>query len=156
MDRPSNDNIVTIEEHAQPSVMVPIASQRTAVVVQMPSRWDRAEQPAAMIITMPTRIDCAETYNDWKAQKPLRHLPSAVRLTLLALFAWLGWSRPTHGKDPGAAGARPWKPAFVRLVSVLHLPKPSLIPRPAAAVVNLPAYRGADFDSLSAVHVHAA
>ena len=153
MSRPGIDNIVTMRAHRQSSTIVPISSRRTAVVVHMPSRWARADKHAATVITMPTRIDCAAADNEAadneaKAQELLRRLPSAVRVTLLALFAWLGWPRPTHGKDPGAAGARPWKPAFVRLVSTLRLPEPSLFPRRAAVVVDLPVSRGADFDSI--------
>lgn len=160
MDRPDS-NIMTMRDPANSTVIsIPSrerAARSTAVVVQMPSRWEPSEQHSATVITMPTRIDCAEAHAEAKAEAEARlsHLPSAVRLTLLALFAWLGWPRPTHGKGPGAAGARPWKPSLLNLISTLHLPAASAKPRRAAAVVELPVSNAAVLDS-SAVHLRAA
>ncbi len=145
MSLPNDNNIVTMREPAQPTT-APRTSRQRAVVVQMPSRWGRPEQHTATVITMPTRIDSAESYSEAKSEEPLQQLPSAVRLTLLALFAWLGWPRPTHGKGPGAAGARPWKPVLVMLFSKLQLPVASLRPR-RAAVVSLPVGQRREFDS---------
>ncbi len=152
MNRPDNDNIVTMRDNAHSEVIsMPSRerSVRSAAVVQMPSRGARAERGAA-VITMPTRIDSAAGYAEAKAdaEEPLRHLPSAFRLTLLALFAWLGWPRPTHGKGPGAAGARPWKPSLLSLISTLHLP--GVATKPAcAAVVELPVGRTSDLEVAS-------
>lgn len=142
MKRPNDENIVTIREHAHPEIFS-AASRQKAVVVQMPSRWGWAEQHTAPVITMPTRIDCAEAYRHARAAEQLQHLPSAVRLTLLALFAWLGWPRPTHGKGPGAAGARPWKPALLNLVATLRLPGAAFRQRRAAAVREFPVSQSA-------------
>lgn len=59
-------------------------------------------------------------------------LSESLRMTLIALFALLGWPRPTHGKDPGAAGARPWKLELLNVISKLELPTPARARRLAA------------------------
>lgn len=154
MNRHDNDNILTMRDNAHSEVISMPSRERSvrsaAVVVQMPSRGARAERGTA-VITMPTRIDSAAAYAEAKGntEEPLRHLPSAFRLTLLALFAWLGWPRPTHGKGPGAAGARPWKPSLLSLISTLHLPTAASSPARAAAVVELPVGRTSDMEVAS-------
>ena len=145
----SRDNILTMRKHA-PAAIISMPPRPKAVVLHMPSHWRCTEQHPARVIVMPTRIDCAEAHAEAKTEETLHHLPAAVRMALLALLAWFGWPRPTHGKDPGAAAAKPWKPALLNLISTLHLPLPALTPRRAAAILELPLNRGVECDSTAA------
>lgn len=129
------------------------AESRGAAVLQMPSRFHATDRKAPVLITMPSRSretqqpaslvempsraasvqDADESAGGgMKPQANRLGLSDSLRMTLIALFALLGWPRPTHGKDPGAAGARPWKLEFLNVISKLELPKPATGRRLAA------------------------
>lgn len=118
------------------------AESRGAAVLQMPSRFHGPDRKAPVLITMPSRsratqqraslVEMPSSVHDTdesaegrvKPQPAHLGLSDSLRMTLIALFALLGWPRPTHGKDPGAAGARPWKLELLNVVSKLALPTP--------------------------------
>lgn len=158
MNQPNRENVVVMRANTHPSV-IPMpsrdrAQRASAAVVQMPSRFAPSAERSASVITMPVRADQDQSDATTTLEEPATaSLTSALRLTLLALFTWLGWPRPTHGKDPGAASARPWKPARLTLISALHLPLPGLGRHKVAAILNFPA---AEFDSNPAANLRAA
>jgi hypothetical protein len=107
-----------------------------AHVVTMPSHSNRTQHHSAAIVEMPSR-------NGDKDEAVDASLPAAsksrsgshanglafsesLRMTLVALFALLGWPPPTRGKDPGAAGARPWKLELLNVISKLRIPQPAV------------------------------
>ena len=110
-----------------------------AAVLQMPSRFHLAGRKAPVVIAMPSRSNSSRqrasvlemparglsTRAQDGAQKDHLGLSSSLRMTLIALFALLGWPRPTRGKDPGAAAARPWKLELLNVISRLELPVPA-------------------------------
>jgi hypothetical protein len=160
MNQPNRENVVVMRANTHPSV-IPMpsrdrAQRASAAVVQMPSRFAPPAQRSPSVITMPVRAVQDESDATTKLEEPASaSLTSALRLTLLALFAWLGWPRPTHGKDPGAASARPWKPARLTLISALHLPMSVLARHKVAAILNCPA-AAPDLDPNSAANLRAA
>lgn len=126
------------------------AEGRGAAVLQMPSPFHHAERKAPAVITMPSRSKAAHPSvvemparfpsarmgepaerietgaaerRSPKADRP--GLSDSLRMALIALFALLGWPRPTHGKDPGAAAARPWKLELLNVISRLQIPVPA-------------------------------
>lgn len=120
---------------------LPRGEHRSPVVLTMPSRSSRAQQHAS-VVEMPSRFeDTGETLESHAAanwRKPVdTHLSArltlsdGLRMTLVALFALLGWPRPTHGNDPGAAAARPLKLELLNVISNLRIPEASLAVRRA-------------------------
>jgi hypothetical protein len=99
-----------------------LAGRKAPVVIAMPSRPNRVHQRAS-VVEMPARVLPARAQDG--AQKDHLGLSTSLRMTLIALFALLGWPRPTHGKDPGAAAARPWKLELLNVVSKLELTVPA-------------------------------
>jgi hypothetical protein len=135
-----------------------LAERRAPVVITMPSRSNSRQQRAS-VVEMPTRAvssraqdvdESAETGGLPRRASPKDHLgmSNSLRMTLIALFALLGWPRPTHGKDPGAAAARPWKLELLNVISKLELPAPAA-GRGLAAQVRQPVSEkmGADLAS---------
>jgi len=120
------DNVQCIRARTLPEVVrmarsekvVPIRPRlvrmghRLAVVLQMP----RAEK--AHVVEMPGPRGEAESGSGGEAAR----LRDGIRMTLVALFALLGWPRPGHGDDPGAAAARPWKVERLNAISTLRIP----------------------------------
>lgn len=124
------------------------AEGRGAAVLQMPARFHRAERKAPVVLAMPSRSTCTQRRSSSVVEMPSRiteigntdessephALPRSksfvgangfsdgLRMTLVALFALLGWPRPTHGKDPGAAAARPFKLELLNVISKLQIP----------------------------------
>ena len=160
MNQPNRENVVVMRANPHPSV-IPMpsrdrAQRASAAVVQMPSSLEPEDERSATVIPMPVRPPQAGGEPAVKIEEPAPiSLSSALRLTLLALFTWLGWPWPTHGKDPGAASARPWKPAILTLISAIRLPLPALTRHKAAAILDFPA-AARNFDSNSAANLHAA
>lgn len=80
---------------------------------------------------MPSRITAADekdeaTETHARARSEIaRSFSDGLRMTLVALFALLGWPRPTHGKDPGAAAARPFKLELLNVISKLQISSPA-------------------------------
>ncbi len=117
------------------------AARKTPVVIKMPSRSHSA-QAHGSLVEMPARAASSRAQDEdgsaeagavgRKPQVDSRGLTESLRMTLIALFALLGWPRPTHGKDPGAAAARPWKLEFLNVISRLELPDPAKSRRLAA------------------------
>lgn len=105
------------------------AVRKTPVLITMPSR-SRETQQRASLVEMPSRAASVQDADDSaggrvKSQSDRLGMSDSLRMTLIALFALLGWPRPTHGKDPGAAGARPWKLELLNVISKLQLPTPA-------------------------------
>lgn len=148
---PGKDKVQCIRAKTLPAVVtMPSrstgAESRGAAVVQMPSRFSVSDRKAPVLITMPSRsrstqqraslvempsrAGSVQDADDsaggrMKPQADRLGLSDSLRMTLIALFALLGWPRPTHGKDPGAAGARPWKLELLNVISKLALPTPA-------------------------------
>lgn len=117
-------------------------ARKAPVVIKMPSRTHSA-QPHASLLEMPSHVVSSQVQDEddsaeagavarRELQTPRRSLTDSLRMTLIALFALLGWPRPTHGKDPGAAAARPWKLELLNVISRLELPTPAKERRLAA------------------------
>ncbi len=145
MNRPSRENVLSMRSKPLSVVTVPSphskgAEDRGAVVVTMPIRSARLERRRGMVVEMPSRSARAKERSRDVVQMPARNSEAAeildpqsslransqvlcdgIRMTLVALFALLGWPRPTHGKDPGAAGARPWKLELLNVISKLQI-----------------------------------
>jgi len=138
-------------------------ADKGAAVLQMPTRFHHSERKAPVVITMPSRSHTAhssvvemparfpsarieEESDPMEAGTVARRKPQAdrlglsdsLRMTLIALFALLGWPRPTHGKDPGAAAARPWKLELLNVISRLHIPSTGRRLAAEAAVMDFP------------------
>jgi len=115
-----------------------IRRNEVSAVVSMPSRHDA--RPARRILTMPSRrgkqsnvvtlVARSESTVLGAMNKPgtlsiLRSgseaLSYGVRMTLVALFALLGWPHPTRDNDPGPSAARPSHWELLSLVSRLYL-----------------------------------
>ena len=69
-------------------------------------------------------------------------LSSGVRMTLVALFALLGWPSPSRDNDPGPSAARPCHWELTNLIS--HLPLFANEPKSAAARSNVLEFHCAD------------
>lgn len=72
----------------------------------------------------------------------VKTLSRGVRMTLVALFALLGWPRPSRDNDPGPSAARPCHWERTNLISHLHLPGNEA--RTPAAHRNLLSFDGRD------------
>lgn len=110
------------KEDRKPGAVQPVScslrdGRKTSRVLAMPA--SRLAHGASSVIQMPPR----DGGGDEASETPAFPMPGysnfaeSLRMTLVALFALLGWPRPTHGKDPGAAGARPWRPELLTLIS---------------------------------------
>ena len=156
MNRPSRDNVQCIRAKTLPVVLtMPSRSNRAegrgaamsshiyhgAHVVTMPSHPNRTQHHSAAVVEMPSRNGDKEEAVDARsvdarllaASKSQREphanglaFSESLRMTLVALFALLGWPPPTRGKDPGAAGARPWKLELLNVISKLRIPQPAV------------------------------
>lgn len=124
----------------------PYREHRTAAVLTMPSRSNRASNRAS-VVEMPSRLEgtseTQESHTVAEQRRPTgaaQGLSDGLRMTLVALFALLGWPGPTHGKDPGAAAARPFKLELLNVISSLRIPAVSLAEQKAAreGVLALP------------------
>lgn len=161
---PGKEKVLCIR--ATTPVVVPMPSRcgaegKGAAVLQMTSRFHLPARKAPVVITMPSRSSAARPsvvemparFPSWRteaaaasvdtARKPQAErlgLSESLRMTLVALFALLGWPRPTHGKDPGAAAARPWKLELLNVISRLHIPAaaPARSLAAEAAVLEFP------------------
>ena len=99
----------------------------TQSVLTMPSRSNRAQNHAAVIEMLSCVEEKSETLESHAADRGRLidaglSLSDGLRMTLVALFALLGWPRPTHGKDPGTAAARPFKLELTNVISGLRIP----------------------------------
>lgn len=149
---PGRDNVQCIRAKTLP-VVVTMPSRfgaegKGAAVLHMPARFNQAERKTPAVITMPSRSSVPQQASvvempaaasaraeeedgatlavaPRKPQAERPGLSSSLRMTLMALLALLGWPRPTHGKDPGAAAARPWKLELLNVISRLSLPRPA-------------------------------
>lgn len=159
MNRPSRDNVQCIRAKTLPVVLtMPSRSSRAegrgaamsshlhhgAHVVTMPAHSNTQHHSAA-VFEMPSRNeDSADKDEAVDAHLPIasnsQHeahaiglaLSESLRMTLVALFALLGWPRPTRGKDPGAAAARPVRLELLNVISKLRIPQPAVVRRLAA------------------------
>lgn len=156
MNRPSKEpgreNVQCIRTTPLPVVVTMQARSgraegEAARVVQMPARFHSGERKAAVVVPMRPASNCMQIHSPSIVEMPSRIGDSGeagqkhgwsegfgdgLRMTLVALFALLGWPRPTHGKDPGAAAARPWKLELLNVVSRLQIPAASLSRQMAA------------------------
>jgi hypothetical protein len=113
MNRWGKDNVQCIRAKTLPEVvMMPRADAK--VVPMRPRHSGRAQ-----VLQMPARNGHPVSLRD------------GIRMTLVALFALLGWPGP-HGKDPGAAGLRPWKVERLDAISKLRIPTAGLAVQRAA------------------------
>ena len=139
MNWPSRDNVLSMRAKTLPTVITPFeckgGQNRGAVVLTMKARAGRVERKRAVVVEMPSGAARAEKGSLEVLQMPARNsnddealetgsrlFRDGIRMTLVALFALLGWPRPTHGKDPGAASARPWKLELLNVTSKLQIP----------------------------------
>jgi len=113
-----------------------VTPRKAPAVVTMPSR-DRGRSPA-VVITMPSRSEQKSNLVTLPAQKET-HPPESrkdvramvrsgygvlslgVRMTLVALFALLGWPHTSRDNDPGPSAARPCHWEFTNLISQRRL-----------------------------------
>jgi hypothetical protein len=118
MDRKGKDNVQCIRAKTLPEVVeMPRVGGN---VVPMRPRLAGTGHRGARVLQMPARKD------------EVGSLREGLRMTLVALFALLGWPPPTHGKDPGAGGLRPWKVERLSVISKLRIPTTGLAVQPAA------------------------
>jgi hypothetical protein len=134
MDRIGKDNVQCIRAKTLPEVVsmaragerdggkvvpmrprVTCIGHRAPVVLEMPHVAEKAQ-----VLQMPARRDGAASLRD------------GLRMTLVALFALLGWHGPTRGNSPGAGGLKPWKVERVDAISKLRIPTAGLAVRRAA------------------------
>lgn len=164
MNRPSRDNVLNFRAKALPVVVtmpsrIDRAEGRGAALLQMPARFSQGEPKKSVVLSMPSRCaqhrassviempaPAADSDEAHEAHAPARSesqpagFGDALRMTLVALFALLGWPKPTHGKDPGAAGAKPCKLELLDVFSRLQIPAAPAASRAAAqgAVLQFP------------------
>lgn len=170
---PGKEKILCIRAATPVVVTMPSRSsaEGKAAVLQMPSRFHQGERRAPAVITMPARSKAAHPsvvqmparFPSARMEEPAesvetgaaegrgpkadRHgLSDSLRMALIALFALLGWPRPTHGKDPGAAAARPWKLELLNVISRVQIPAPAT-GRGLAAQGPAPMAKGVDLAS---------
>lgn len=161
---PGKEKIVSIRANTLPVVVtMPSRSShaegRGAAVLQMPGRFAQEARRAPVVampspstcrslrtnrvVEMPDRLNDSEESGEtrsmaaWRRRPTRLSLSEGLRMTLVALFALLGWPRPGHPKDPGAAGARPWKLEILNAISNLHLPTPAPVAARACADEHL-------------------
>lgn len=151
MNRPSRDNVQCIRVKTSAAVVSmparPSYAQRSeAGVLQMSDRFHRFEHKAPVVLPMPSQSNGAREHSSAVVEMPARSdspdqregkpggidFSATLRMTLVALFALLGWPKPTHGSDPGAAAARPWKLELLNAISKVRIPAPDLPGRLAA------------------------
>lgn len=103
-------------------------------VLTMPSRSKRTQQHSPVIEMFSPVEDASENSESHVAIHATDRrgligarlsLSDGLRMTLVALFALLGWLQPTHGKDPGAAAAKPFKLELLDVISGLRIPAAS-------------------------------
>ena len=116
-------------------------SSSSGVLVRMPSRNECIEAKTSKLVAFPSRISRAAevlTIDKRQPQSIVRSgyeaLSLGFRMTLLALFALLGWPHPTRDNDPGPSAARPSHWEMVSLISRLRIPDG----RTKAAVAQVP------------------
>lgn len=111
-----------------------------AAVLEMPMRLERKAQATSKVVTLPSREEPA-TLEKVSRQESISFFRSGcdafsfgVRMTLVALFALLGWPHPSRDNDPGPSAARPCHWDFINLVSRMCLPSgaPKFSPSRAA------------------------
>lgn len=150
---PGREKVQSIRATAPVVVTMPSRNSTAgegAAVLQMPSRFHTFEREEVTVISMPSRLHSRHSsVVEMPARFPASRrnasavsidtgraverepqtdrlgLSESLRMTLIALFALLGWPRPTHGKDPGAASARPWKLELLNVISRLQVPSPA-------------------------------
>ncbi len=125
----------------KPAAVIAMPARRPGVVVTMHPR-------ASKVIAMPARGGSKTAGPEPNAPPhpaPLSRFAAScdalycgMRMTLLALLAFLGWPKPTRGNDPGPAAARPGFWERVDLVSKLRLPGTVQPIAACAAAVELP------------------
>jgi hypothetical protein len=95
----------------------------SAVVIPMPRR-----QPQSKVVTLPVGTEHMLADPIVRSEKHLSvrsgfgALSAGVRITLVALFALMGWPHPTRDNDPGPSAARPCHWERTSLISRLWLP----------------------------------
>ncbi len=162
MNRPSRDNVQCIRAKTLPVVVtMPSRSSRAegrgAAVLQMSSHLHHSAQ----VLTMPPHTNCTQHHSAAVVEMPSRNgdkeeaadasplassksqanglaFSEGLRMTLVALFALLGWPRPTHGTDPGAAAARPWRLELLNVISKLRISQPAFARQWAAQAPEFP------------------
>jgi hypothetical protein len=128
MNNTRGDKVFCIRRNQVPAV-VTMPSRRSSTrpprkVLSMPSRAGKQSK----VVTLIARSDNSASDSSEKpgALSILRSsgdaLSYGVRMTLVALFALLGWPHPTRDNDPGPSAARPSHWERVKLVSRLFLP----------------------------------
>jgi hypothetical protein len=95
----------------------------SAVVITMPR-----SRPQSKVVTLPVGTEHLSAESMVRPETHLRvrsgfgALSAGVRITLVALFALLGWPHPTRDNDPGPSAARPCHWERTSLISRLWLP----------------------------------
>jgi hypothetical protein len=156
MKNNSGENVYTMHaKHDSAVLTMPSRSRArsSAMVLTMPSH----SEPRSKVVTFPRSSEQERSESGASDSKESDRAPSiphstygalsaGVRMTLVALFALLGWPRPSRDNDPGPSAARPCHWEITNLISQLFLPAAGA--RSAAAAVNIPA-RKISMDSKS-------
>lgn len=125
------DNVLCIRAKTLPEVV----SMPRAMESKVVSMGPRLVRKAPVVLEMPRPAEKAavvEMRSRRDEAASASSLRDGLRMTLVALFALLGWPRPTHGNDPGAAAARPWKVERLNVVSKMRIPAAGMAAQRAA------------------------
>lgn len=123
MKNAGGENVYNMQSRNVRAVVSMINRDRSsAEIVRMPSRTE------SKVVSWPLHLDADAHEEEIKSQASsiLRSgygaISLGVRRTLVALFALLGWPRPTRDNDPGPSAARPCHWERTTLISRRHLP----------------------------------
>jgi hypothetical protein len=146
MKNTNGENVYTMQVANVPAVVTMPSrngARSSAVVVEMPSRMEEGVERHSKVVTLPARTGSRVVEFATKPsamRSGYEALSAGVRMTLVALFALLGWPHPTRDNDPGPSAARPCHWERVSLISRLYLPSSrSKAAAASASVLQFPA-----------------
>jgi hypothetical protein len=135
------DNVFSMQSRKCSSVVTMPSRNRvhsSAVVITMPSHGEQQSK----VVTLPARTEATFAVSTQPSdirsivRSGYGALSAGVRMTLVALFALLGWPHPTRDNDPGPSAARPCHWERTSLISRLRLPS-GRVKAPAASALHV-------------------
>ena len=114
------DNIYTLPERKTSTVgKLPGRSSTSASVLSMPLRPKRSKVVTLIARSHSGLQPVPESTSALRAGA--QAISAGVRMTLVALFALLGWPHPSRDNDPGPSSARPGHWQKIELISQLPM-----------------------------------
>jgi len=144
MDHIGGENIYSMQSRDIRRVLTMPSRNRVrppATVIEMPSCSEQDSRVVALRTGAEELISRLEMRPS--ARSGFGELTASVRMTLVALFALLGWPHSTRDNDPGPSAARPCRWVRTSLISRLWLTA-TPTKTAAAAVEQFPAKGAAD------------